>query len=640
MYRRYDRETSPLQVRLKPGSKQSSKGRPTCISVAPLLSLQDLCLLEVINDLDSYPVDLLSSLPHWMRYRLLNNLPVLDLCRLDHTPLARGVDIDKIWTARVESEPMIKLSFPRQEINTKRPVFVENLFQMNVYQSNVYQSNRSKGDKKAERIATLKKEMETAFQGLYDQKKFTNDKEEYLVKLTAYALSCSDIREIAYRLVALRGPSLSKRLGISEQNVWDTQATSMAVLAVQRPKLSCRGPRPVEIFVTPYRVLPICENTESVKLLSLLTHTCKIRPTSICLDVDLISQSFLEVFQTEKIITDNSLAVSTERVSCLSIMKCLLEDVVILRVESQKYPCIAGPMIALIEAAMGNGKLKSLFCSIPNLYMEIDQLISNLFLTKNFQMFHLELDDFSPQAMIKLFQAFMTSPCEAAQTLVINSSPCKRPPPRLTKQQIATLNLGSATVPECAIHHKMIQTDSYDPLLLFLLLLPCVRLIELELHPTVDDGVSYFHLCACHPNLHVKKLKLTMYRCAWSNSHKQLDMTIASDLQTLLSKPTLQQLLLTGNWNFYFEAKKGLIQGLQQQQMKPELQLKSMTLNMLGYSDEEVRTLLEVIVSFPEDRRPRVYKEDVFINAAKKLGTDYTYDTIFIFQDGFVSRKE
>ena len=128
-----------------------------------------------------------------------------------------------------------------------------------------------------------------------------------------------------------------------------------------------------------------------------------------------------------------------------------------------------------------------------------------------------------------------------------------------------------------------------------------------------------------------------MYRRMWT---KLLDTTIASDLQTLLSKPTLQQLLLTGNWNYYFEAKKGLIQGLQQQQMKPELQLKSVTLNMWGYSDEEVRTLLEVIVSFPEDRRPRVYREGVFTDAAKKLGTDYTYDTIYSFQDGLVSRKE
>ena len=108
---RWSRNQSPVQIRIKPGSQEARKEggaikRIRSIrDIAPPLPLQDLCLLETINDLDSYPVELLSSLPHWLRYRLLNNLPVLDLCRLDHTPIARGVDIDEVWTARVESEP-------------------------------------------------------------------------------------------------------------------------------------------------------------------------------------------------------------------------------------------------------------------------------------------------------------------------------------------------------------------------------------------------------------------------------------------------------------------------------------------------------------------------------------------------------
>ena len=631
MYRLHTKQQSPVQVRLKPGFEQSGNGRPRYVyNVASPLSLQDLCLLEVINDLDSYPVELLSSLPHWLRYRLLNNLPVLDLCQLDHTPVARRVDIDKIWTDRVENEPKIKSSVVLSE-ETMPPDFVKSLFQMNIYRRNRW--------KECKKRVTLKKDMEMAFEGLYDRKKFANDKEEYMVKLTAHALSCSDIREVAHRLVALRGPLLSQRLGIAEENVWDTQATSMAVLAMKYPRIGCLVPGPVDIFLTPYRLLPICENAESIELLSLLTHMCKIRPTSVRLDIDLISQSFLANIQTEKIISDNSLAVSSEQVSCLSIMKCLLEDVVILRVESQKYLYITGPMIALIEAAMGNGKLKSLFCSISNLCMEIVRPFSDLFLIKTFQMLHLEFNDFSPQAMIKLFQEFMTSLCEADQKLVINSSASTRQPPSLTKQQIATLNLGPATVPECAVHHKTIQTNSENQVLLFLLLLPCIRLTQLELHPSVDT-VTLYHLRACHPNLHVKKLKLHMYKCYGNDANKLLNATIADDLQILLNKPTLQEVLLTGNWEGCQEAKQGLIQGLQQQQMKPELNLKSITLNMLGYSDEEVRTLLEVIVSFPEDRRPRVYREGVFIDAAKELGTDYTYDTIYTFQDRLVSRKE
>ena len=618
--RLFNKTQSPVQIRLEPGSKQASqKGTIRVIQdIAPPLPLQDLCLLEVINDLDSYPVELLSSLPHWMRYRLLNNLPVLDLCQLDHTLLARGVDIDKVWKARVESEPEIKSSFLSRGMGVTRPDFVKRLFQMNVYQS-----NGSKNDEKVARIVLLKREMEMAFQGLHHKEKFINDKEEYLTKLTAHALSCSDIREIAHRLACLQGPLLSKQLQVTERNVWETQATSLAVLGMRYPTNYCHGFTRVDIFLTPHRLLPMCENADSIQLLSLLTHTCKIRPTSICLDIDLISQVFLEKIEAEKIIMDNNLGVSSEQVSCLSIMKNLLEDVVVLRVESQKCPYITGPMIAIIKVAMENGKLKSLFCSISNLCMELLQPLSDLFLMKTFQMLHLQLNDFSPQAMIKLLQAFMTSPCEADQKLVINSSAHIRQPPSLTKQQIATLNLGPATVPKCAVLHKTIKTNSKKHILLFLLLLPCVRLTKLDLHPNIDTATSYFHLCACHPDLHVKKLQLHMHKCHRDDTNELLNDTIAEDLQILLNKPTLQEILLTSDWKGCQEAKRGLIQGLQQQQMKPEFNLKSVTLNMLGYSDEEMRTLLEVIVSFPEDRRPQVYRKRVFTDAAKKLGTDY-----------------
>lgn len=278
-------------------------------------------------------------------------------------------------------------------------------------------------------------------------------RKKYLAKLTAHALSCSDIREVAHRLASLRGPLLSKQLGVTEKNVWDKQATSLAVLGMQYPTSNTR----IDIFLTPHRLLSICENADLIELLSLLTHTYKIRPISVSLDIDLISPLFLQKIQAERIIIDNGLAITPEQVSCLSIMKCLLEDVVILRVESQMCPNITGPMIALIEAAIGNGKLRNLFCLIPNLHMEIVQPLSHLFHTKQFHMLQIELGNFSSQAMIKLLQVFMTAPCDTAQTLEIKSSATStRKPPVFTKQQIATLKVDSGIVPKYAVHHKMI----------------------------------------------------------------------------------------------------------------------------------------------------------------------------------------
>ena len=73
------------------------------------LSPQDLCLLVVINDLDVYPVSLLASLPCWFRHRLPRNLPLIDLCLPDHSPVARGIDINEIWKNRYRSRTSRKV---------------------------------------------------------------------------------------------------------------------------------------------------------------------------------------------------------------------------------------------------------------------------------------------------------------------------------------------------------------------------------------------------------------------------------------------------------------------------------------------------------------------------------------------------
>ena len=66
------------------------------------LSLEDSCLAWLINDLEHYSLELLALLPLRLRYRLLANLPVLDLCQLECTSVAVGVDLESIW----------KLKFP------------------------------------------------------------------------------------------------------------------------------------------------------------------------------------------------------------------------------------------------------------------------------------------------------------------------------------------------------------------------------------------------------------------------------------------------------------------------------------------------------------------------------------------------
>ena len=81
--------------------KNDSESFETCCPLP--FHLQDLCLLVVINELDCYPTELLASLPYWLRYRVLSNVPALDLARLEHTPVASGVDTDEIWKSRVKA---------------------------------------------------------------------------------------------------------------------------------------------------------------------------------------------------------------------------------------------------------------------------------------------------------------------------------------------------------------------------------------------------------------------------------------------------------------------------------------------------------------------------------------------------------
>ena len=80
--------------------KLKSSSEDTCCSLP--FYLEDLCLLVIINDLGSYPTELLALLPSSLRHRLLRCVPALDLCRLEGTPVANGVNIEEIWELRLK----------------------------------------------------------------------------------------------------------------------------------------------------------------------------------------------------------------------------------------------------------------------------------------------------------------------------------------------------------------------------------------------------------------------------------------------------------------------------------------------------------------------------------------------------------
>ena len=60
-------------------------------------SLLEICLTHIQWTLEEYPVDVLALLPKAIREKMLHNLPIVDICRLEDTHFTSGIDMDSIW---------------------------------------------------------------------------------------------------------------------------------------------------------------------------------------------------------------------------------------------------------------------------------------------------------------------------------------------------------------------------------------------------------------------------------------------------------------------------------------------------------------------------------------------------------------
>ncbi len=62
-----------------------------------VVSLQDECLWYIIVNIQQFSPEALSLLPQAMRYKLLLNLPVVDVCQLESTCVMKGIDTETLW---------------------------------------------------------------------------------------------------------------------------------------------------------------------------------------------------------------------------------------------------------------------------------------------------------------------------------------------------------------------------------------------------------------------------------------------------------------------------------------------------------------------------------------------------------------
>lgn len=324
------------------------------------LPLQDLCLLEVINDLDSFPEDLLASLPRWLRYRLLNNLPVLDLCRLERSAVAAEVDLGELWASRWKNPRIPHPHYQQPLSNTIRSDFHYRI-------------------KDAGCLQHLEPELLAAFQQLSVNKDKIDAKQKYLLQVASDVLDSTefDTDERALTivpadwLISMKGDRLLQDLTEAKHNphqarsnityintssasyrkaqdqsnacveayktIWESQTTSLARYEQD------------DVRLAPHRLLPIRERGNPLELLSLLVNDCCLEPLSI-------SHLGLSRMTNSKEWSE----CTKEREKFLKILKHVLQRVTILGVQCDLVGQLESVMCTVLEAVLADGEKSKL----------------------------------------------------------------------------------------------------------------------------------------------------------------------------------------------------------------------------------------------------------------------------------------
>lgn len=583
---------------LDQGFKQDLHLRRENTSVDPLipLSLQSLCFLKVINDLDCYPVDLLALLPLWLRSKLLRNLPVVDLCSLVHTSVACGVDVEKIWRYKLTHTPSLrwqkslnKFSYKADETLRMRQRF------FNPEDSYSYDDH-----------------LNLALGKLKDDLSY---REKYLSRLIAAILLQKDqlnsfIGSKRNLLISITCKTLLQDLpqsSVLPHVSWKTQA-------IFSPGFKGHSYYGKDQIIIPHHLKPRGNESSDEQwsmILSLLAKHCCVQLPSITLNIGEIEDCMLSSLYNGYYAKDQGLKLASgfEEMS-VSLIKGLLSKVKLLQLLCYKYSHI-GIMKGMIEAAKANKEresdchLKYLFCTLPDLYFVIVKPLCSVFSLQNFKQLTLELDEAYILNLSELFQDFIETHCVHSQTLHVQINNASFVPK--IKEMRITANKRHS-IPTCAIKHKKVSSnaDSNNVILFVLLQLPTIRLKEI----TITN--NFLHLSALHPDFQVTRLNLKLN----SLPHIEGCNTIEShNIISLLAIPTLKEFSVSGlGWSNVAEAKLGIKNGLINRRQVASLSKISLCVDSLrlqdkeaaGYSQEEYQELWDAIFSLPQVEKLKV----------------------------------
>ena len=605
----------------------------TCCPL-PLL-LQDLCLLVVVNDVNSYPVELLSSLPRWLRSRLLAALPALQLFGLESSPIAEGIDVDELWKARVNGSTVTRITSHTPQAIQKMPGFqleignISGMLSSHFSLSYYVFSGPAMNNLANEIKSTIKVVTET---------ENCSAMKAYLLEIASNILSihCFDLKALCHKLISIHGDVLLSSLqsgslhqpcenSLCSQGVWNKQATALATrTTVHRP----RG-RASNVQLTPHDLVRFYDNCDPTELLSMLFKQENLQPSSASVHIEAISESILNGLCAEQLSHDCGGRLPSDEVKYMSIMNHFLTKVVILRLKCDRYRNI-GVMLNMVNAATIDGqhsKLKHLLCTLPDMFMDIVQPFSKLFTLQNFYQLTLEVDAVYPLALSKLLQAFMTAPCTQTQKLVIFSKKELQFPTPLKVSQLASLTMAPDTPPPCSVQHKTLEFSSqkeFTNALYLILQFPRIRLKELAL---VNLSVyhQYLHFCAMHPDLQTTKLVINL---RWIPKNFDFLATTETDLISLIKMPLLEELCVTGAWGKFSEVKRGVSLGLQGRSKSDLPPLRKLALELESaelYEKHDIQTLCDSLFSLAELEKLTI----VFGKGFVDLVQQHDYEDIF-----------
>ncbi len=569
----------PLHPTYKAGDsdgKQKQESDEVCCPLS--FPLQDLCLLAIMSNLDSYQVDLLALLPLQLRQRLLSILPALDLYRLEHTSVAAKVDVNEIWKSRPAPPAppaQVKSNFRTSLV----PVSSENSFQLSICSNKAH----IKSD-------VLLKEIKSVFSDLSE---FPRGKEiVFHVASDIFAGANPDLK----KLISIEGDLVFSNLlsgsmhqpcqnSLCGQRAWKNQATALAVEHTrQTPYNNLAGEK---VCLSPrYRCSTLNEHDDPLKLLSSLARECSLQPSSAFVDIDFI----YNLLFPERLALDSGSTLP--ELSWTSTLDRILSKVIILKLKCNDYSNFR-VMTGLVEAAIGYSQLKYLSCSMSNLYLDVVEPFWTLFSLPNFHQLTLKLDKLSPLMLCKLLHGFMTAKCSHVQKLMIDVKHNLVLPDSLQHNQLASLYKRDPSA--CSAEYKVFQLlpqEKYTHVLYLLLQLPTIRLKEIAF-VGFSEYHEYLHLCTLHPDLQTTKLVIDM-SCVTESS------TIRADLISLFGMSSLRKIIISGCWGELDEVKLGLVQGLcSRARSHPLTKIAFQLTRSDHYRMKDFQMLCEAIFSLP-----------------------------------------